>query len=87
MTPTSLRIAIDLGPGDEHESRRLFSPLKGRISESKVLEDPGAEQSRFILTPKVPYTPLVMMMYLAGRRGIAACIKEQVNRKEMKETW
>lgn len=76
MTPTSLPIAIDLGPGDEHESRRLF-PLLKNIG-IRGTRRPRSRPKRVYGDNKY-HTPLVMM-YLAGR-GIAARIKERVNSK------
>lgn len=76
VTPSSLPVAIDLGPGDEHESRRLFPLLKGiRISGTRR---PRSKPRRVYADTKYN-TPLVMM-YLASR-GIAARIKERVNKK------
>jgi transposase len=76
VTPSSLPVAIDLGPGDEHESRRLFPLLKNiRI---KSTRRPRSRPKRVYADTKYS-TPLVMM-YLASR-GIAARIKERANRK------
>jgi transposase len=77
--PASLPVTIDLGPGNEHESRRLFNLLKNiRI---------GGGTQRPRNRPKRVYadtnynTPLVMM-YLASR-GIAARIKKRrANKKK-----
>lgn len=77
VTFTSLPVTIDLGPGNEHESRRLITLLKDiRI---KGIRRPRSRPKQVYADTKY-HTPLVMM-YLAGR-GIAACIKERVNRKK-----
>jgi transposase len=69
-------VTIDLGPGDEHESRRLFPLLTNlRI---KSTRRPRSRPKRVYADTKYN-TPLVMM-YLAGR-GIAARIKERTNKK------
>ena len=79
VTTTSLPVAIDLGPGNEHESRRLIPLLKNirirsthraRNRPKRVYADNKYHMSD---------TPLVMM-YL-GSRGIAARIKERANKK------
>ena len=76
VTSSSLPVAIDLGPGNEHESRRLFPILKRiRISGTRR---PRSRPKRVYADTKY-HTPLVMM-YLASR-GIAARIKERVNTK------
>ena len=76
VSPASLPVAINLGPGDEHESRRLFPLLKGiRIMSSRR---PRSMPKRVYADNKY-HIPLVMM-YLAGR-GIAARIKERANVK------
>lgn len=74
VTLTSLPISIDLGPGNEHESRRLISLLKNiRIRGTRR---PRNRPKRVYGDNKY-HTPLIMM-YLASR-GIAARIKERAN--------
>jgi hypothetical protein len=74
VTFTSLPVSIDLGPGNEHESRRLITLLKDiRI---KGTRRPRSRPKQVYADTKYN-TPLVMM-YLASR-GIAARIKERVN--------
>lgn len=76
VTPSSLPVAIGLGPGDEHESRKLFPLLKSiRIRGTRR---PRCRSKRVYADTKYN-TPLVMM-YLAAR-SIAARIKERSNRK------
>jgi transposase len=76
VTPSSLPVAIDLGPGDEHESRRLFPLLKNiRIRGTRR---PRSRPERVYADTKYN-TPLVMM-YLAAR-DIDARIKERANKK------
>lgn len=76
VTPQSLPVGIDLGPGNEHESRRLFPLLKNiRI---RGTNRPRSRPKRVYADNKY-HTPLVMR-YLAGR-GIAARIKARVNTK------
>jgi transposase len=71
-----LPVAIDLGPGDEHESRRLMPLLRSiRIRSARR---PRNRPKRVYADNKY-HTPLVMM-YLAAR-GIAARIKERANKK------
>lgn len=70
-------VTIDLGPGDEHESRKVFPLLKSiRIRSSRR---PRNRPKRVYADNKY-HTPLVMM-YLAAR-GIAARIKERANKKK-----
>lgn len=77
VTFISLPVSIDLGPGNEHESRRLIPLLKDiRI---KSIRRPRSRPKQVYADNKY-HTPLVMM-YL-GSRGIAARIKERVNRKK-----
>jgi hypothetical protein len=49
VTPIPLPIAIDLGPGNEHESRRWLITL---LKDIRIIgtEDPGIDQSGFMLT-------------------------------------
>jgi transposase len=69
-------VVIDLGPGNEHESRRLIPLLRNiRI---RGTSRPRNRPKRIYADNKY-HTPLVML-YLASR-GIAASIKERVNRK------
>lgn len=76
VTFTSLPVSIDLGPGNEHESRRLIPLLKDiRI---KSIRRPRS-RPRQVYADNKYHTPLVMM-YLSSR-GIASRIKERVNRK------
>lgn len=76
VTPSSVPVTIDLGPGNEHESRRLMPLLKNiRIRGTRR---PRSRPKRVYADNKY-HTPLVMM-YLAAR-GIAARIKERANRK------
>jgi transposase len=73
----SLPITIDLGPVNEHESRRFIWLLKNiRI---KGTRRPWSRPKQVYADNKY-HTPSVMM-YLASR-GIAARIKERVNRKK-----
>jgi transposase len=77
VTPSSLPIATDLGPGNEHESRKLFPLLKNvRIKGTRR----PRSRPKCVYADNKYHTPLVMV-YLAGR-GIAARIKERVNRKK-----
>jgi hypothetical protein len=48
ITPQSLPATIDLGPGNEHESRKLFPLLKD--IKLGILADQGADQSGFMAT-------------------------------------
>jgi transposase len=76
VTPASLPVTIDLGPGNEHESRRLFNLLKNiRI---RSIRRPR-NRPKCVYADNKYHTPLVMM-YLASR-GIAARIKKRVNWK------
>ena len=69
-------VTIDLGPGNEHESRQLMPLLKSiRIRGTRR---PRSRPKRVYADTKYN-TPLVMM-YLAAR-GIAARIKGRANRK------
>jgi transposase len=79
VTYTSLPVTIDLGPGNEqHGSRRLITLLKNiRI---RSIRRPRNKPKRVYADNNKYHTPSVMM-YLAGR-GIAARIKERVNRKK-----
>lgn len=77
ITPISLPVAIDHGPGDEHESRRLFPLLMSiRIRSTRR---PRTRPKRVYADTKY-HTPLVMMYHLAAR-GIAARINERANKK------
>jgi hypothetical protein len=49
VTRASLAVAIDLGPGDEHESRMPYS-LFLRPLQFPAPDDQGADQSEFIST-------------------------------------
>ena len=61
--PTSLPITIDLGPGDEHESRRLFPLLRNvRIRGTRRPRN----RPKCVYADNKYHTPLVMM-YLTGR--------------------
>ncbi len=74
-TLTSLPVSIDLGPGNEHESRRLFPLLKN--IKIRGPEDQGTtDQSGFTLI-----TSIILSVGddVPCRRGIAAHIKERVN--------
>jgi hypothetical protein len=76
VTYTSLPVGVDLGRGNEPESRRLFSLLKNmRI---KGTQKPRSRSKQVYADNKYD-TPLVVM-YLWGR-GISARSKERVNRK------
>lgn len=76
MTSISLPIAIDIGPGNEHESRRLITLLKDiRIRGTRRPRN----RPKQVYADNKYHTPLVMT-YL-GSRGIAARIKERVNIK------
>lgn len=76
VNPQSLPVAVDLGPGDQHESRRVFPLLKSiRIRGTRR---PRSRPKRVYADTK--YNMPLVMMYL-GSRGIAARIKERANRK------
>jgi transposase len=78
VTSILLLIAIYLGPGNEYESRRLFSLLRNiRI---KGTRRPWSKPKQVYADNKY-HIPSVMM-YLASRGIIAVCIKERVNRKK-----
>jgi transposase len=77
VTSASLPVTIDLGPGNEHESRRLPSLLENiRIRGTRR---PRNKPKRVYADNKY-HTPSVMT-YLTSR-GIAARIKERVNRRK-----
>jgi hypothetical protein len=78
VSPQSLLpVTIDLGPGDEHESRRLFSLLKNiRIKGTRRPRN----RPKWVYADTKYHTPLVST-YLAGKSS-AAGIKELVNMKE-----
>jgi transposase len=78
VTYASLPVTIDLGPGNEHESRRLFSLLKN--IKIKGTRRPRSRPKQVYADNKY-HTPSVMM-YLEGRGIIAARIKERVNKKK-----
>lgn len=81
VTFTSLPVSIDLGPGNEHESRRLIPLLKDiRIKSIRIksIRRPRSRPKQVYADNKY-HTPLVMM-YLSSR-AIASRIKERVNRK------
>ncbi len=71
----SLPITIDLGPGDEHESMRLFPLLKNvRIKGTRR----PSNRPKCVYANNKHHTPLVMM-YLGSRRVVVARIKERVD--------
>ncbi len=77
VTPQFLPVTIDLGPGDEHESRRRLFHLKNiRIRSTRR---PRNKPNRVYGDNKYN-TPLVRT-YLASRSIAAARIKERVNWK------
>ena len=72
-------VSIEIGPGNEHESRRLIPILKNIRIRSRGTHRPRSKPKRVHADSKYN-TPLVMM-YL-GSRGIAARIKERANKKK-----
>jgi transposase len=79
VTYASLPFTIDLGPVNEHESRRLFSLLRNiRI---KGTRRPWSRPKQVYADNNKYHTPSVMM-YLASRGIIAARIEERVNSKK-----
>jgi hypothetical protein len=82
VTSISLPVSIDVGPGNEHESRRLIPLLKNiRI---RGIRRPRNRLRCVYADNKYP-TPIIMM-HLASR-GIAAYIKERkrANKKKNKK--
>jgi transposase len=73
-----LPVSIEIGPGNEHESRRLIPILKNIRIRSRGTHRPRSKPKRVHADSKY-HTPLVMM-YLASR-SIAARIKERANMK------
>lgn len=77
VTPRSLPIVTDLGPGNEHESRKLI-PLLNNI---QIRNNSGRPKSRpQCVWADTKYHTLVVLTYLYSRR-IKAQIKERSNTK------
>lgn len=77
VTPRSLPIVTGLGPGNEHESRKLI-PLLNNI---QIRNNSGRPKSRpQCIWADTKYHTLVVLTYLYNRR-IRAQIKERSNTK------
>lgn len=78
VTFTSLPVTIDLGPGNEHESRRLISLLKNiRIRGTRRPRN----RPRCVYADNKYHTPLIMM-YLAGRGILQLASKNEQTGRE-----
>jgi transposase len=77
VTPKSLPIVTGLGPGNEHESRKLI-PLLNNIQIRNIKGRPKSRPQRIWADTK--YHTLLVLTYLYNRR-IRAEIKERSNTK------